>query len=238
MNGKDHGVGSNDLSNNIRARISNTMAGAGINLSQQSLFANTTCAPGIGLRTDLFPSRRIRNKNEIGTTDTQAMLVDEWNQLSSQEREQILEELHGVSSGAIEENPMFVNQCLLDMEEEIKHIRKRNAYDRALFLSPKYVKDRDFRLMFLRAESFHPRNAAYRLVNFFDFKLELFGIDKLGKRKITQEDLDKDDMYALRKGRVQILPQKDASGRAVLVVSGKNSTPINQVSLYSCLKRV
>jgi hypothetical protein len=213
----------------------NTITGATTDLSQHNWFANTRRgAPGMGLKTDWFRS----GSNEDNGTDTEAMLVDELNQLSAKEREQIQEELHGVSSGAVDEDPMFVDQCLIEMEEEIKPIRKRNAYDRALFLSPKYVKDRNFRLMFLRAVSFHPRNAANRLVKFFEFKLELFGIDKLGKMKITQADLDEDDICALRKGRVQILPQKDASGRAVLLVSGKNSKPIHQVSLYSCLKRV
>jgi hypothetical protein len=232
MQGKDPG-GSN-LAYDIRTM--STMPGAAINLSQQqNCFADTACrggAPGMGLRTDLF---RRRGYKDYGT-DTEAMLVDEWNQLSAQEREQIQEELHGVSDGAIDEDsPMFVNQCLLEMEEEIKLIRKRHAYDKALFLNPKYVKDRDFRLMFLRAECFHPRNAANRLVNFFAFKLELFGIDKLGKTKVTQEDLDKDDMHALREGRVQVLPQKDSSGRAVLVVSGNSSKPVRQVCLYSRL---
>lgn len=207
-----------------------------INHSQQNWFANASRgAPLMGLQTDA--SFRCRSNEDKGA-DTEAMLVDEWTQLSAQEREHIQEELHGVASDAVDEDPVFVDQCLLQMEEEIKPIRKRNAYDRALFLSPKYVKDRDFRLMFLRSVSFHPRNAANRLVKFFEFKLELFGINKLGKMKITQADLDEDDILALRKGRVQILSEKDASGRAVLLVSGKNSKPINQVSLHSCLKRL
>jgi hypothetical protein len=160
---------------------------------------------------------------------TEAMLVEEWNQLTFQERERVQEELHGVTSCEVQEDPEIVEQCLLQVEEEIKTIRKRNAYDRALFLSPKYVKDRDFRMMFLRADNFQPREAANRIVRFFEFKQDLFGIGKMVKR-IELEDLEEEDQEVLKNGNCQFLPQKDQSGRTVLIILGKCTKALNQVS--------
>jgi hypothetical protein len=152
--------------------------------------------------------------------DADAVAAREMNQLSLEERERVYEEIHGVSD-AIDEEPHFVAQCLEQMEDEIRKIRKKTAYERALFLSPIYVQSRDFRLMFLRAERFDPQRSAKRFVKFFEYKLELFGMDKLVKT-ITLGDLDEDDMECLMTGSHYSLKDKDRAGRTIVFCSQRN----------------
>jgi hypothetical protein len=55
---------------------------------------------------------------------------------------------------------------------------------------------------------------------FFQRKLELFGENKLVK-KITLEDMDEDDMAAVKSGSVHFLSQKDRAGRPVFFSAQK-----------------
>jgi hypothetical protein len=146
-------------------------------------------------------------------TETDALLAKELNELSLDEREKVYEDIHGIPR-LVEEEPVFVDKALDGLEEALSKIPKKVAYNQALFLSPTYVQDPKFRLMFLRAELFHVERAASRVVSYFEQKLELFGIDKLG-RDIRYEDLDDDDRAAVMTGALQILPEKDRSGRLI-----------------------
>ena len=74
--------------------------------------------------------------------------------------------------------------------------------------------DPKFRLLFLRSERFHAQRTARKMVGYFEYKCDLFGADKLVK-KITLDDLSKDDRTTLQTGAMQILPNRDKSGRAV-----------------------
>jgi hypothetical protein len=148
-------------------------------------------------------------------TEGDMLIVKELNQLSIEQRELVLEEVHGLPK-AMNEYPEFVEESLRLLEEEILKIRKRSAYEKALFVSPYHVRDRDFRLMFLRSVFFVPRKAARRLVNHFHHKLRLFGFDKLVK-PITLDDLKPDDIAAMAPGSLQILPEKDQAGRTIIL---------------------
>jgi hypothetical protein len=156
-------------------------------------------------------------------SDTDTQLAQELHQLTLQEREQVSEDIHGVSK-ITDEDPYFVDHCLLQMDMEFRRLKKHkkdtSAYDSALFLAPRFVMGRDFRLMFLRAESFDPEKALNRMVQHFESKLELFGLDKLVK-PITQEDLHEDAKDALRTGFLQLLPIKDRSGRKIIFIAPK-----------------
>lgn len=105
----------------------------------------------------------------------------ELGKLSDQDRQRVQEEIHGKAT-IQEESPAFIEQRLIQMEEEIESLRHRSAsaYNLACFLAPRIVKDRAFRLMFLRAELFDSRAAAKRLIkNHFKHKMDLFGEDKV-----------------------------------------------------------
>lgn len=142
------------------------------------------------------------------------LAAKEMNELSLQERESIYEEIHGIPR-VIEESPSVIHPNLAALEKQLSMIAKKPAYDRALFLSPKYVQDPKLRLAFVRAERFSCSKAARRMVDYFEMKLSLFGPEKLVKT-ISMDDLDEADKTILLEGSTYFLPEKDRSGRAIL----------------------
>jgi len=82
------------------------------------------------------------------------------------------------------------------------------------------VEQREFRLSFLRAERFDTKKAATRMIDYFEEKRRLFGVDKLTS-KIQLKDLDAESKYCLESGQLQLLPGRDRAGRAVIVETKK-----------------
>ena len=164
-----------------------------------------------------------RSSSSSCKTEAQAdaMLAQELNEMSAKEREDLMHDVHGVLPAA-DEPPEFVASKLKEMEHEVTKIcRKKRcpAFDRALFLSPSRVRHDDaFRMMFLRADQWDPARAAQRLILHYEYKLELFGPDKLVKT-ITLDDFDQDDMDCMKTGAVQFSKTKDRSGRTVVFVT-------------------
>jgi hypothetical protein len=154
---------------------------------------------------------------ESSTEDPDALLAVELNRLSMQEREQVLYEVHGVAE-AIDEQPDFVNTCLSKFDTELDKIQGKAAYEQALLLDPRYVRNLNFRLQLLRASRFDAAEAAVRMVRFFQCKLELFGTDKLVK-DIRIADLNSEDVACLESGFLQLLPMRDRSGRAIIFMN-------------------
>ena len=194
-------------------------------------------SPGINNGYSFLPWNNRKEDNNSGKTEAVLHGLKQLNLQSAQERERVLEEVHGVADSQVEETPELIDQRLHLLEEEIQLIKKRTAYDRALFLSPKYVLDRDFRLMFLRSELFDVRKAANRLVRFFESKKELWGDDKLA-RPITLDDFDEDSLAVLKHGSVQVLHEKDQSGRSVFFLASKHYSCVAWLELVSniCLE--
>ena len=149
---------------------------------------------------------------EIG--DIGSVIAEEMNSLSLQEREQVYEQIHGVDS-QIEETEELIEKCMGELEKEIQAIPDKPAYDQAVRVNKDYVDDPKLRLAFLRAENFKAKEAAIRFVKFMDGKLEYFGPDCL-TRRITISDLDEDTMAVIKSGCMQLLPDRDRAGRAVI----------------------
>ena len=76
-------------------------------------------------------------------------------------------------------------------------------------------------MRFLRCELFDVRKAAQRMLKFLDIALELFGEDAL-RRPIRLSDFSKEEMRYLKKGRYQVLPNRDRSGRRISVFFPEN----------------
>jgi hypothetical protein len=146
------------------------------------------------------------------------LLANEFTQLSVEEREKALHDIHGVTTLA-EEDPTVLSYALVQLDIELDKITNKLAYDMAKAQRPEYVRNRRFLLKFLRAESGNAKNAAARIMRSFESKLELFGKDKLAK-DITINDLDSYERELLRVGNVQIIP-KDLAGRTVLWSMGQ-----------------
>jgi hypothetical protein len=152
------------------------------------------------------------------TCDTSAKLVDsvlakEFSKLSAQEQSKTYEELHGVND-CVEEAPAFIENSLRQLDQEVSKIRRKSAYELAEQQSKEYVTNPKFRLMFLRADCFHPGKAATRLVGYIEGILQYFGESHLTKR-IQYSDLDRNDQACIKAGHMQILHYRDRSGRAI-----------------------
>ena len=163
--------------------------------------------------------------------ETDALLAREMRQLSTEERDEVFHDVHGVSD-VIEELPEFLDSRLEQLEVEISNVSKKDAYQLANSMNPEYVRNRSFRLMFLRCDRFNPRKAATRIVNHFEWKLELFGPFKL-VRDIVQDDLEPQELEILRSHHFQVHPLRDSSGRAMLCWAPNfftQSSFINRVS--------
>ena len=153
---------------------------------------------------------------DLTQEESNALRAREMNQLSTQEREQVYFDLHGVAE-VLEEDAAFVECKLTEFDEAIHRISgPHTAFQRAALMSPEYVENVDFRLKFLRGDRFDVEVAAKRFIAYFEHKLELFGPDKL-TREMRLADLGEDGLANLKTGFLQPLPTRDSSGRMTLV---------------------
>jgi hypothetical protein len=146
--------------------------------------------------------------------DVDALMAQELSAMSIQERERCYYDIHGISD-AVDETPEFIDERLAKLDKELAQISEKVNFQLAESQNKEYTSCRRFRLKFLRAESFNPKQAAERLVRFFDEKWKLFGPGKLTK-DIKLSDLDEFDRRCLESGIGQLLPRRDSGGRTIL----------------------
>mmetsp|Transcript_985 Transcript_985/g.1791 ORF Transcript_985/g.1791 Transcript_985/m.1791 type:complete len:619 (-) Transcript_985:1089-2945(-) len=155
----------------------------------------------------------------MSKTEVDKALAADLSRLSVEEREQAMDDLHGISftspaSKRQQEDPETMAKLLEEMQEYFDSVRlqpESAAYTLAVQIDAQYVKDQ--RMMFLRAERYCPSKAAQRMIRFFDFKLDLWGSERLC-RKITLHDFGTGEWEALLNHPVvQVSPYKDTAGR-------------------------
>ena len=147
------------------------------------------------------------------------------------EREKVYFDIHGVND-VVDETAEegFVDRKLDDMAHALAKLKtpEKAAFDLARSTNSAYVDDPNFRLRFLRAERFDPKRAAIRYAKHYDLKLQLFGVEKLG-RPIVQDDLGEEALEALYSGKAQVLRQRDSAGRAIcLWIASQHAFSANQ----------
>lgn len=163
------------------------------------------------------------NEEVMQHTMDDAAIAKEFTELSTQERERVMHDIHGVAENLIAntETPDFIEARISKLDEALASYSKKNAslsrkaYDQAKFFKPALQADNKFKLMFLRADMYDATKAARRIMKYFDNKLKLFGLDKLAKT-ITLEDLNEEDKKVFQNGMIVNLPQKDSIGRPLL----------------------
>jgi hypothetical protein len=193
------------------------------------------------------------------------LLMQEMMRLSHNDRNDIQEEIHGVKCLAVEETPELVERALYELACEVDERtpdHQKKAYlqsqqppkelpehQRILHelhqLEPlpqsSYVNDVEFKLRFLRCELFDIPKSAKRMLNFLDLVLELFG-DYALRRPIRLSDFTKEEMRHMRKGRFQIMPNRDRSGRRLSTIFPEHEhakcPPLTKVSssFFVCFK--
>ena len=213
----------------------NNVSDPGMNNSGYTQYVpSTTTIPSASLS-----SNATRPSEQGPTSDTPSLsygdatssLAKELSQLGVDERNKVMEEIHGVDT-LVDEDATFIQTRLERMKFEIDILRERvgqenqkevEDYNRACFLAPtmySYKYNKKFYLMFLRSTKYDPKAAGRKLVTHFRMKAQLFGPDKVGK-EITLKDLDEDDTAALKSGYHLFLPTKDSAGRAVCLITSK-----------------
>ena len=157
-----------------------------------------------------------------------------------EERYDGLHDLHGVTKQK-EEEPEFIWESLIEMElaltEKVTEegggpMNQGLGYKKAMSMSPEYVEN--LKISFLRAENYNSKDAAARMIRFFDRKLELFGEEKLVK-DITFQDLGEEEVKVLERGCYQVLPQRDRAGRAIVYMCGALSEEAENMVVVSTI---
>lgn len=181
------------------------------NAIQQSSNSNVNALTQSNLR--MHNAMTANNRKD----EMMSLVANEMNELTSSEREAVYNDLHGISrkTELAEESQEVMERAITDTRNEIASVRLKTAYNKALFLNPEYVNSNEFMLMFLRSCRFDPKQTANKIVDHFKYKLDLFGYDNLG-RDLMYDDLDQGTKNALGSGAVQILPQRDNAGRAIV----------------------
>lgn len=160
--------------------------------------------------------------------DHERMISSALSRLSVKEREQVYNEIHGVDDTLVKETPELIERSIAEMQQTLQSIPPKSR-TRAIqyihehdptFSRILYQDDSFLSIKFLRINRFqNVATATERLIRYLDWKLELFGIDKLFQNVIRYSDLDDYDIRALRRGTAQILPSRDRAGRAILVLN-------------------
>ena len=184
------------------------------------------------LGTNMLP-----HENMVGID---VLRADELKRMSSKERECVLNDIHCCPDALVEDAPSIrlrMDEFELALQDELaSDLDIGAAYRLAQSIDICYAQNSEFRLAFLRAERFHPRQAARRFLAFLEEKLMLWGSSRL-TREITMSDFDSQDMEVLRTGKLQLLQQKDQSGRQIIshVIADHIETKHNSVvSVNSC----
>lgn len=134
--------------------------------------------------------------------------------LSVSNRNGYEDEIHGVRCIAPEETPELLKTSLEGIMHELDNViplDQKGAYLRAKKFPESYINQDDFLLMFLRCELFDVPKAAIRMVVFLDLLVDLFGEYAL-ERPIRLGDFSKKELVEFRKGRFQLLPDRDRGG--------------------------
>jgi hypothetical protein len=188
-----------------------------------SLFQLSTMTTSISGGNDDFYPPRLRSVVRGASSHEQqladgldSILAKELYAMSVHDRDASQEEIHGVRSAAPDESPEKVDEAFWCFQNEIDKTAMKKAYDEAVSCNSYYVlHDRDFRIRFLRADFFDAKKAACRFLHHLDLLLDLFGPNAL-QRPLRHSDLSKTVKETMRRGRIQILPNRDRAGRIVL----------------------
>lgn len=135
------------------------------------------------------------------------------------ERDRGTQDLYGVSPIPPVEDPVQLQRWLDEMDGWLtrKAVHDHPALKKAISINRKYVQDE--RIVFLRSEDWNPQRAAIKMGKYYDLQDEFFGSHTLG-RDVTFDDM-KGDLEYWRMGFLQLLEERDRSGRPVVIIFGK-----------------
>ena len=162
--------------------------------------------------------------------ETERMLARAMAQLSVEERNSAMDDLHGIHteesvrdtttpyvfrSPYKEKLQAMVDYMEMHPNRAYQLAKEREAQQDDGQQLPVSVSDQEFQSYFLKStDSGDPEDAAKKMLSFLEQKLEMFGEEALC-RPITMKDLNEDDIECLENGFFQDLG-KDSSGRQLI----------------------
>ncbi|OEU05873.1 hypothetical protein FRACYDRAFT_257639 [Fragilariopsis cylindrus CCMP1102] len=159
--------------------------------------------------------------------------------LSFNDRNQIEEEIHGVSCMSITERPVLIEVSLhqFDMELNLMPLENKSAYTKVLAQqdSSSYLLTKDMKLRFLRSELFDPSRSALRYSKYLNLLYEIFGECALKRPIRLQEDFNSDELSFFKSGAYQLLPFRDRCGRRIFAGVSSKKIPqklLSKIWLY------
>jgi len=159
----------------------------------------------------------------ISTNAFDNLLTREMMQLSLKARNDIQEEIHGVKCLVPLETPQLLLSSLQNLEAELERVVPSETTNSFLLAKgmgeESYANTVEFKLRFLRKYFFNAQKAAACLCEYLYRIHSIFGGLFALKREIhLHQDFTKEELREFRKGRYQLLPFRDRSGRRILVV--------------------
>lgn len=173
------------------------------------------------------------HKYKSGPQAVENFMSNEILNMSLSDRNDTLEEAHGVRCLAPEETPEMIKDALEKLVIELYKlpIHKKRGYlesqqpqqqnvtvfPNRIMTRPTYVNTNEFRLRILRADLFDAPKAARHLATYLDLAWDIFGRYALF-RPVKLSDFSKAELRMFRKGLGQFLPFRDQYGRRVFIV--------------------
>jgi len=173
------------------------------------------------------------HRSEQSPETADALLASELNSMTVADRTHVFEEIHGVAPLPPEENSLEqLQKSLTLLSKALDDIKDKPAYDEAQRMASEegttaYVNGDSYRLRFLRADQFRPKEAAERMVKNLDLLFRYIGPQGL-KRPISMSDLDEKSLAIMNSGSFQLLPSRDRSGRRIAVRIGPLGLDFNK----------
>lgn len=172
----------------------------------------------------LVDGESMKPASDLSASDKSAesLIADALSEMTIKDREHATFEVHGVAED-VDENPAFVSEKIQELRQALDKMKQHSflvdtkAFQLAEAQDPDFVYDIDFCLDFLRTDMYRAKEAARRMIRYYNWKMKLFGESKLCKR-ITYDDLTEEELEVVKEGFFQRLPQRDRAGRLVVVL--------------------
>ena len=127
---------------------------------------------------------------------TEALLASEMYNLSADERNTALDDVHCVGK-ELQETPELVQKSLDDFDQAVRRVQSDHPiYEIAKIQNRAYAEDPAFRLKFLRANFYNIDESVSQMMTFLHHKAENFGQDKVA-REITLSDMREHEIEML-----------------------------------------
>lgn len=146
---------------------------------------------------------------------TEALLASEMYNLSTDERNTALDDVHCVGK-ELQETPELVQKSLDDFDQAVRRVQSDHPiYEIAKIQNRAYAEDPAFRLKFLRANFYNIDESVSQMMTFLHHKAENFGQDKVA-REITLSDMREHEIETLSSGIYHIQDGRDQMGRVIV----------------------